>query len=166
MIAESPQIRDATLEDVPFLASMLVAAATWRPGGARRSPEDLLQEASLRVYIEGWGRAGDTGLIAWDSRPLGAAWYRFFEGDNHGYGFISESIPELSIGVRASERGRGIGTALLNGLIERARIAGIPALSLSIESDNPAVRLYERIGFERIDTDGSSWTMLRELTSS
>jgi ribosomal protein S18 acetylase RimI-like enzyme len=40
-------------------------------------------------------------------------WSRCFTRDEPGYGFIDESIPELSIAVATDARGRGIGTALL-----------------------------------------------------
>jgi ribosomal protein S18 acetylase RimI-like enzyme len=140
-------------------------AATWRPGVERRPLEEVLADPGFAVYLEGWPREGDAGVVAEDEtgRPLGAAWYRRFSEDAHGYGFIDASIPELSIGVEADARGRGIGMALMEALIERARTAGVPALSLSVEEDNPALRLYERLGFVRVARNGNAWTMRLEL---
>lgn len=57
-------------------------------------------------------------------------------------------------------RGQGVGTALLEALIAQAREAGFPGLSLSLDPRNPAVRLYQRLGFEPAATDGSSVVML------
>jgi ribosomal protein S18 acetylase RimI-like enzyme len=76
--------------------------------------------------------------------------------DDHGYGFVATDVPELSIGVTADERGRGVGTALLEELLAQARATGHPAVSLSVETDNPAVRLYERLGFVRVGYVGTS----------
>ena len=93
---------------------------------------------------------------------LGAAWWRFLSGPRAGYGFVDETVPELSIGVRADHRGEGNGTLLLTALISEARRRGIPGLSLSVESDNPAIRLYLELGFSVVaDVDGSPTMLLR-----
>jgi ribosomal protein S18 acetylase RimI-like enzyme len=142
---------------------MLVEAVKWRDYATRPANEEALADPKLARYIERWGRDGDTGVIALDGeRPVGAAWYRLFTADRPGYGFVDEWTPELTVGVVASERGRGVGTALLGALLEQARGAGFQAISLSVEPDNPAVRLYERAGFTRVGGTGA-WTMLAEL---
>ena len=141
-------------------------AAHWRPGAEPPPADDvLLAEDRLGRYLAGWGRAGDAGLVALDpgEAPIGAAWYRLFSREEPGYGFVSESIPELSIGVRAAARRAGVGTALLTALVRLAREEGHAALSLSVEPDNPARSLYERLGFRRIGSEGGAWTMRVEL---
>jgi ribosomal protein S18 acetylase RimI-like enzyme len=65
--------------------------------------------------------------------------------------------------VRAEWRGRGIGGALLTALCDAARREGAPALSLSVELDNPARRLYERLGFEALREAAGATTMRRHL---
>jgi GNAT superfamily N-acetyltransferase len=167
IIASPPRLRRAFATDLPFLAEMGGHAAHWRPGAAQPPAEVLLAEPHLGRYLAGWGRAGDAGLIALDERErtVGAAWYRLFTRDQPGYGFLSESIPELSIAVRPACRGRGVGTALLSALIVLAREEGHAALSLSVEPDNPARRLYERAGFRKVGTEGGSWTLRIDLTT-
>jgi len=49
------------------------------------------------------------------------------------------------------------------GLIAEGRASGIPGLSLSVEPDNPARRLYEQLGFEAVGGVGGSITMLLRL---
>jgi GNAT superfamily N-acetyltransferase len=44
----------------------------------------------------------------------------------------------------------GTGRALLCSALARATIAGLPALSLAVTDGNPAVRLYDALGFERV----------------
>jgi ribosomal protein S18 acetylase RimI-like enzyme len=65
--------------------------------------------------------------------------------------------------VSSQARGCGVGTSLLAELLARVEAAGHPAVSLSVETDNPAVRLYERFGFVRVGYVGTSWTMQRIL---
>jgi ribosomal protein S18 acetylase RimI-like enzyme len=155
-------IREARREDERFLSQMLYEAATWRPGRRRSSASEVLSLPEIAVYISGWGRPGDEGLIAEaeTGEPVGAAWYRLFSEEAHGFGFVNAETPELTIAVRKDLRGRGIGGALLEDLIACARKAGLPALSLSVEADNPALRLYERAAFRVIHRD-KALTMIR-----
>jgi ribosomal protein S18 acetylase RimI-like enzyme len=159
------RVRAATDDDVTFLGRMLYEAATWRADSPRPSRSDVLNRAEIAVYLGGWGRTGDTATVAEDDggRPLGAAWYRLFSEAEHGFGFVSAEIPEISIGVERDARGRGVGTSLLDALIERAKAQRVGALSLSVEHDNPAVRLYERAGFHILGRAGGALTMLRDV---
>jgi N-acetylglutamate synthase len=49
--------------------------------------------------------------------------------------------------TKAAQRGRGIGTALLDRVIAEAQAAGVHTAYLQVSPDNPAIRLYERTGF-------------------
>ena len=59
--------------------------------------------------------------------------------------------PELRLlAVSHEARGRGVGRALVDECIRRARLAGAPALGLhTSKSMTTAMQLYERMGFER-----------------
>jgi hypothetical protein len=63
----------------------------------------------------------------------------------------------------------GAGAALaapsLDELITQARERRVPALSLSVEPDNPALRLYERASFRVIRRD-KVLTMVCDLASA
>ena len=139
---------------------MLHHAYYWR----ERNPGE--EPGPISRYVKGWGRPGDTALIAVEEAfPVGAGWYRIFRREQPGYGFVDEQTPELTIAVVPSRRGRGLGDALLTGLCERAREEGHPALSLSVERGNDGLmRFYEKHGFELIaEDDGDSVTLRREL---
>jgi ribosomal protein S18 acetylase RimI-like enzyme len=153
-------IRRGGRQDVRFLRDMLHHAYYWR----ERSPGD--GPGPVARYVKGWGRPGDTVLIAIeDGFPVGAGWYRLFREDAPGYGFVDDQTPELAIAVVPSRRGRGVGDALLTALCERAQAEGHRALSLSVEKSNsPLVSFYEKHGFQRVHEDGGdSVTMRREL---
>lgn len=154
-------IRRGGRSDVRFLRDMLRHAYYWR----EREPGE--EPGPVALYVKGWGRPGDTALIAVeDGFPVGAAWYRLFRRARPGYGFVDEETPELAIAVVPSRRGRGIGDALLKALSERAAEDGYRSLSLAVERDNDElVDYYEsRHGFERAVEDGrGSITMRKTL---
>ncbi len=159
-----PEIRPAEATDLEVLRDMLFYAARWRPGQENEFKASVLSDDHVARYVDGWGRPGDMGFIAEEhGQPVGAAWLRLFTRERPGYGFIDTSIPELSIAVVPARRGSGIGLALLTATLAAARQAGHPAVSLSVEVDNPARRLYERVGFKTVGRVGGSWTMRIEL---
>lgn len=90
---------------------------------------------------------------------VGAAWARLM----HGFGFAGDGVPELAVSVLPGRRGRGLGTALLSSLIGRCSELGCPALSLSVQRSNPAVRLYERLGFREVSGDDCEAVMALPL---
>ncbi len=119
----------------------------------------------VALYVKAWGRRGDTVVIAIDNGfPVGAAWYRLFSSDRPGYGFVDEATPELAIAVVPSARGKGIGTALLDSLLARARDDGYTAISLSVDPRNAAaIELYAKRGFERVGESDDSVIMRAAL---
>ena len=96
-------------------------------------------------------------------QPVAAAWYRLFTESHPGYGFVDEQTPELTIAVVPSRRGRGYGAELLTSLLAQAAEDGFPAISLSVEPDNPALALYERHGFEKVGERGGALVMRAQL---
>jgi GNAT superfamily N-acetyltransferase len=158
------QIRDLRDDETPFLRDMLYAALAWRP--SRRLPPKavLLRLPQVSMFHKGWGRPGDTALVADDDgRPIGLAWYRFFTEAVHGEGFVDEQTPELRIAVVDGHRGSGVGTALIEAIHVRARDQRVARISLSVDHDNPAKRLYERLGYVEFPPGHEDGRMLLEL---
>jgi ribosomal protein S18 acetylase RimI-like enzyme len=142
-------LRAALADDEPFLLEMLFYAAHAHEEAGRR-PADLLAAPALARYVVGFGRAGDLGVIAEGARgPLGAAWVRLLAGDDRGYGWVDDETPELAIAVAPEAVASGVGTRMMTELLARAR-GGFPGVSLSVRKDNPARRLYARLGFEPV----------------
>jgi ribosomal protein S18 acetylase RimI-like enzyme len=153
-------IRPGTPQDARFLRDMLRHAYYWR------SPEELERGVHAMNYVENWGRPGDAAVIALDRGfPVGAAWYRLFEENRRGYGFVDEATPELSIAVVPSRRGHGIGGELMTALLDQARSEGYGTISLSVAKDSPAIGLYERYGFARVDERDGAVTMRADLSN-
>jgi len=154
------RIRALGPADTPLLWDYLRLSIFVRPGDPL-PPPDAVDRPEMACYVEQWGRYGDDGVLAVEDttgEDLGAAWLRLWPGPETGYGFVDRSTPELGIAVRPEQRGRGIGTCLLDALLDRAS-RHHRAVSLSVALDNPAVRLYQRLGFRAIAESGGTLTM-------
>jgi ribosomal protein S18 acetylase RimI-like enzyme len=161
---EEPKLRAAGPGDEPFLRKMMYEAAAWNPDWPHEEVIEALSNPVLARYVDGWRRPGDAGVIAErDGDAIGAAWYRLFTANEPGYGFVDERTPELGLAVVPLYRRRGVGTALLEALIQRAREDGYRALSLSVAVSNRSRLMYERVGFEKVGEQGESWTMRLDL---
>ena len=119
----------------------------------------------VQLYVKAWGRPGDAAMIALvDGFPVGAAWFRLFREVSPGYGFVDEQTPELAVAVVPNARGKGVGSALLGALLDRARADGYEALSLSVDRNNQgAIALYEQFGFRQVQETTDSLTLRAAL---
>jgi ribosomal protein S18 acetylase RimI-like enzyme len=156
--------RSISPKDIPFLLEMLYHAIYVQPGDAPPLWEVIL-DPQLSRYVVDWGRMGDFGFVALENhsgQPIGAAWARLLVGNNQGYGYVNDEIPEISLAVLPQQRGKGVGTLLLTRLLEEAQVH-YEAVSLSVSPQNPAIRLYHRLGFEVVSMEGDSITMILYL---
>jgi GNAT superfamily N-acetyltransferase len=148
-------IRRGGAQDVPFMRSLLTHAYNWHV--------NLLDtEVPIGRYVDGWGRPGDTALIAQEGgHRVGAGWFRLFRESAKGYGFVDDQTPELTIVVVPSRQGEGIGQLLLTGLIDRAQADAYRAVSVSLEQGNPEVDIYRAAGFDEVEQTERTVTMRR-----
>jgi ribosomal protein S18 acetylase RimI-like enzyme len=159
----SAELKDALPEDYWFLREMLLLAANWRED--ERLEQEPLSDPKVLGYVHGWGRPGDAGIISIiNNEPVGVAWYRLFRKNEPGFGFVDEETPELSMAVRRDHRGVGLGELLLGELVARAKSNGYSSVSLSVEPDNPARKLYEKHDFKKFGESAGAWTMVKELS--
>ena len=80
-------------------------------------------------------------------------------GQPAGRLYVRRSPPEIrimDIAIVPGFRSRGIGTALLQELIAEGR-ASVRVVSIHVEKFNPALRLYERLGFRAAEDRGAYW---------
>jgi ribosomal-protein-alanine N-acetyltransferase len=147
-------VRELGSEEVAEVKWALYEAVSWDAGQELPPFEVTIEHPQLAIYHRDWGRPGDLGLAAeLEGRVVGVAFFRFFTDEEHGHGYVDDETPELGIAVREGSRGNGIGSLLLAELAMHARSQGIGRLSLSVDSENPAVRLYERTGYVEISRD-------------
>lgn len=78
--------------------------------------------------------------------------------------FVSDDALFLGqLFVDGTLRRQGIGTKIVKGLIEEAARAG-QAITLGVVKTNPALRLYERLGFRTTHEDERKFYMRRPAT--
>lgn len=157
--------RLAALTDGIFLRSMLFEAAA-PVGGERPSREAVLSNPAATAFVDGWGRAGDHGIIAEaDLEPVGAAWFRIFPEDDPEGGFVGGETPELVIALVPEHRDKGVGGLLLAALLDKAREERMASIGLNVPRENlPAVALFRRHGFQVVRDRDGVLTMQRALT--
>jgi ribosomal protein S18 acetylase RimI-like enzyme len=157
-------IRPLAQEDAHCLWEMLYQAIHV-PQGHEPPAREIVYQPELAYYVAGWGRPGDLGYLAVDAEGLlvGAAWLRLLAGDERGYGWVDDATPELSMAVMPAWRGQGVGSRLLAALLDAAA-ERYAAVSSSVQADNPALRLYRRLGFEVVEDGGTWYTMRKRLS--
>lgn len=69
-----------------------------------------------------------------------------------------EELRIIDIALLPQYRGAGVGTHLLRGLLEEAAGAD-KVVRIHVEKFNPALRLYQRLGFVPIEDRGMYWFM-------
>lgn len=147
-------VRELGAADVEQIRWALYTALAWNPERQLPPFEVTLAHPQAARYHQGWGRHGDLGVIAEeDGDVVGVAYCRLFTEDDHGHGYVDDETPELAVAVREDRRSEGLGARLMNALAETARAAGFARLSLSVDTDNPALRLYERLGYRELSRD-------------
>jgi ribosomal protein S18 acetylase RimI-like enzyme len=158
-------LRLAQPADLPALQAALAYAIDWRASGiSAEAPAELIARSGHAYLLADWGRPGDMAVLAEVAgRAAGAAWYRFWTDELHSYGYLDPATPEIGLGVHPEHRRRGIGLALMHALLAQAAAQAVRTVSLSVERDNPAALLYQKLGFiHQADVENSA-TLLKYL---
>jgi ribosomal protein S18 acetylase RimI-like enzyme len=140
------RLRPATLEDIGFLADVVVEAT--RAQGRLSGDFD---EPTWRTNFTAWTEKQIRGEI-----PASTTGVIELGGERVGRLRVIRSPERIELsGIQLLPRvqGRGIGTAIIEDLKAEADAAGV-CLDIGVEKDNPrARRLYERLGCVQIAED-------------
>jgi ribosomal protein S18 acetylase RimI-like enzyme len=129
--------RQEELAPVPWTEAQKAAFLRMQFEAQRRHYRENYPDAAFLVILRG-GRPA--GRLYVDRRP--------------------EGIRIIDIALLPEHRGVGIGTALLAEILAEGDREGKP-VSLHVEHFNPALRLYERLGFRRIEDTGVYYLLER-----
>ncbi|UJH71604.1 GNAT family N-acetyltransferase [Ornithinimicrobium sp. INDO-MA30-4] len=126
--------------------------------------DQVFSEPSFARYTHLVTQRGDFGLVAESAHGwAGVAWLLFLPASDPGFGFVAPGVGEVSVSVQADYRGAGLGRELLTKVLALAKSREHERVSLSVESDNPARRLYESIGFADAGASALAGTMVKRL---
>jgi GNAT superfamily N-acetyltransferase len=97
------------------------------------------QRAHYRTHYDG----ATFDIVEIDGEPVGRLYV--YRG--------AKDVRIVDIALQPSVRGRGVGGTLLRQLIAEALPSG-KTLSIHVERFNPAMRLYQRLGFRKVNEHG------------
>ena len=130
-------IRLATEEDSREVARLIAAFRDWQ---GRDEPSDASIEQSVRLLI----RDPNTEYLLGGDPPAGVLQLRF----RHSVWTGSDDAHLEDLFVDESERGSGLGRALVDEALRRARRRGCARIELDAnEANETALRLYRSVGF-------------------
>lgn len=153
-------IRELKDTEYPLLNDFLYEAI-FIPQGVEPPPKSIINNAELQVYVKDFGKKPDDRCLVAeaDGKIVGAVWVRIMED----YGHVDDDTPSFAISLYKDYRGHGIGTALMEKMLELLRESGYRKASLAVQKENYAVRMYKKVGFEIIDENDEEYIMVCKL---
>ena len=135
--------------------------AIFLPAGAQPPDRSIVERPELSLYYEGFGsgRADNCIVAEQNGRIIGAIWSRIMRD----YGHVDDDTPSLAISLYKEYRGQGIGTRLMDKMLERLMQQGFSQASLAVQKANYAVKLYEKAGFKTVAENNEEYVMICHL---
>lgn len=149
LAARGVTLRHREAGDAAFLRDVYVAYR-WEEMQATGWPEPVrlaflhdqyrLQDLHYNTHYDG----AACGVIEASGRPAGRLY--LLERDR--------DLRIVDIALMPEFRGQGIGGGLIAAVQQQARGLGANRVSIHVEQTNPALRLYERLGFRKVELRG------------
>jgi RimJ/RimL family protein N-acetyltransferase len=149
-------VRTPRQDEIPLLQDFLYDAI-FVPEGTDPPARDIVLKPELSVFVDRFGTRPEDRCLVADvcGQPVGAVWTRIVDS----YGYLDDETPVVSISVRKEWRGKGIGTRLMQRMLELLGTEGCRQVSLSVQKANPAVNLYRKTGFEIVGETAREYVM-------
>lgn len=152
-------IRKLRENEQDILAEFLYEAI-YVPEGEKAPSKSIIEQPELQVYISDWGKKDDYCLVAEvDDKIVGAVWVRIM----NDYGHIDDKTPSFAISLYKEFRGMGIGTELMQCMLDTLRENKYEKASLSVQKANYAYKMYLKLGFEVIAENAEEFLMIKRL---
>ena len=144
-----------------YLLSDFLYEAIFIPEGEKKPDKAIINNPDLQVYIKDFGKfKDDFCLVAeYKKRIVGACFTRIM----NDYGHIDDDTPSLAISLYPEYRNMGIGTLLLKEMINRLKNKKYTKLSLSVQKENYAFKMYLKCGFNIIKETETEYIMVCNL---
>ena len=154
------KIREMQQSEYPLLESFLYEAV-FVSNGVEPPPKSIIYRPELQVYISKFGKnQHDIAFVAdMDGKIVGAVWVRIMDD----YGHIDDSTPSFAISLYKEYRGKGIGTLLMKEMLSALKERGYKQASLSVQKENYAAKMYQKLGFQIISENEEEYLMLIKL---
>ena len=147
-------------ENEYYVLSEFLYEAIFIPVGMEKPPKSIIEQPKLQVYIADFGKSDDWCLVAEvKEKIVGAVWVRVMDD----YGHIDDETPSFAMSLYEEYRNMGIGTALMRDMLEFLKNKGYKQTSLSVQKENYAARMYQKVGFEVIDENEEEYIMVCRL---
>ena len=153
-------IREMHPNENPLLEDFLYQAI-YQPDKTNLAPRSIIEKPELQVYIKDFGTKKDDYCfcVEVDGKIVGAVWVR----NINGYGSVDNNTVEFAISVFDEYQKMGIGTALMNKMLEHLNKLNYSKASLAVQKENYAVRMYQKVGFEIVDENEQEYIMIQRL---
>lgn len=153
------KIREIKPEEYSILDDFLYEAI-YIPEGIELPSRSIIELPELQVYVTDFGKKDDNGLVAEvDGKIVGAVWTRIM----NDFGHIDEDTPSFAISLYQEYRGLGIGTEMMEKMLEVLKKKGYQRASLSVQQENYAVKMYQQVRFEIVDKNEEEYIMVCNL---
>lgn len=136
--------------------------AIFIPEGVDPPDRSIINLPELAIYYENFGSGeADNCIVAEENnnKVIGAVWTRII----NDYGHIDDDTPSFSISLFKEYRGQGIGTRMMREMLALLKAQGYKKASLSVQKENYAVRMYEKVGFKIVNENDEEYIMVCEL---
>lgn len=124
-------------------------------------PKSIIERPELQVYIQNFGDKKDDYCLCAEVEDniIGAVWVRNIQG----YGNIDSVTPEFAISLYKKYRGHGIGTEMMQKMLDYLKHSGYSKTSLAVQKDNYAVKMYLNVGFQIVNENEEEYIMVHYL---
>lgn len=126
-------IREMRIDEYHLLEDLLYQTI-YQPDTTNLAHKSIINRPELQVYIKDFGKQEDDYCFCAevDNRVVGAVWVR----NVNGYGSIDDDTVEFAISVSGEYQKSGIGTALMNRMLEHLKELNYQKASLAVQKEN------------------------------
>jgi len=141
-----------------YLLNEFIYEAIFQRDPQNLLPRTVIQNKDLQRYTLAFGTLRDDYCLGAevDGKIVGAVWVRNIKG----FGCIDNDTPEFAISLYKEYRGQGIGTELMKAMLCLLKEKGYRRVTLAVQHDNYAMKMYEKVGFEVFGAKPEEYIMI------